>query len=90
MEIYTLTREHNQYEQEGEYLVAVFTYLPSVKQIQDILVNDGAEYNDRRWLNSEYITWLVSKGGGRPSSGWDVWYFFRRFEGSEVDFTAYS
>lgn len=62
--IYVLTREINQYDQDGEYFVHAWTYMP--KQ-EDII----------QWVgNSKTANHIIINGGGRVEFE-DEWYYLR-------------
>lgn len=66
MKIWVLTREVNEYNQDGEYFVAAFSKLPSTKD----LVSNGVHENDVAH---------VLNGGGRIL--WESeWFFLREVE----------
>lgn len=72
--IWVLTREINQYDQDGEYFVAVFKAKPTVKQIARILAANG-------YWGSDVMTALATalhilEGGGREGTE-DEWYNLR-------------
>ena len=59
-QVYVLTRSHNDYDQHGEYFVAVFDKLPNYQQ----LVALGVPTNRVRY---------VTNGGGRINND-EVWF----------------
>lgn len=65
---YILTREHNQYDQYGEYFVAWFPTLPDADELAKLL-----NLNE----NGKDLVAHILKGGGRLE--WeDKWFFLRR------------
>ena len=65
MKVWILTEEHNDYDQYGEYFVAVFAEKPSLKQIE--------RYVDCCYCTPEHV-W---HGGGRTGHLEDVWWNLR-------------
>ena len=61
MKVWVLTSEYNEYDQHGEYFLAVFKNKPSRERLSDIVRDD------------EVVDHLLNKGGGRIE--WeDKWY----------------
>lgn len=70
MKIYILTREHNEYDQYGEYFVAWFSKKPSAFYAQcAIKHDDGSE------VTEELANHILS-GGGRQTDE-NVWWHLR-------------
>ena len=70
MKIYVLTREVNEYDQDGEYFVAAYQQLPTPQQLWDV----GVPQNRTRH---------VINGGGRiiKDSYYDQeWWMLREYE----------
>ena len=65
MKVWILTEEHNQYDQYGEYFVAVYKDKPTVQQL--------AKYVDCYLCNPEHV-W---NGGGRTENNEDTWWYLR-------------
>lgn len=59
---FILTREINEYNQEGEYFVAWFRSKPTVEQVQKALS-----------VTAEFAAWIVATGGGRQKYE-NEWY----------------
>ncbi len=68
--VFVLTREHNLYDQQGEYFVAVFTHKPTERQLVPILEQDGQLFGHHV---DEVAAKLVADGGGRIDKE-DCWY----------------
>lgn len=66
MKIFVLTREINQYDQDGEYFVEVYASKPSYQQLIEV----GVPRNRIRH---------VMNGGGRVGTE-DQWFFLREKE----------
>jgi len=65
--LWVLTREHNLYDQEGDYFVSVWLTKPTRTQIYDLLVEDDqVNVNDN-------IADHIFNGGGREGVE-EVWY----------------
>lgn len=76
--MWILTREINQYDQDGEYFVAGWAEKPTVIQLNTL-------FGDR-WLpkteHASYASYLVITGGGRIAVE-DEWYnLFEYVEGT--------
>jgi len=69
--MYILTREHNLYDQEGEYYVAIFKNIEDVnKKLQEVIEKDNyCTYDDK--LHKHIV-----KGGGRINNE-EVWFNLR-------------
>ena len=63
MKVWILTTEYNEYDQYGEYFIAVFSQLPSVRDLASFTIPaDQCEH--------------VRKGGGRIAAE-QQWWFLR-------------
>lgn len=71
--VWILTREENQYDQYGEYFVAVFKDKPSESQLTEILTKYGVDSYSEGTV-SEIDVRLLSQGGGRDSEDLDTWF----------------
>jgi len=71
--VWILTREENQYDQFGEYFVAVFFEKPTVDQIMKEA--DCDEVYAKHILN----------GGGRTQRYENTWYFLKEFNYQRTD-----
>lgn len=67
MKVFVLTREINQYDQDGEYFVAVFAQKPTAAQ----LMEHGVSQNRLR---------LTMNGGGRSEAMENEWFHLRERE----------
>lgn len=76
MSVYVLTREHNDYDQHGHYLVAVFSDSPSPDRLRRTLLEEGIEADDA-FLRHLY------NGGGRINTE-ECWYYLRPLEFDKV------
>lgn len=72
--VWVLTREHNDYDQHGEYFEAVFASEPDIQTLAKYFKNDneGHVYFGDPFDALEFIEHL-RKGGGRRGTE-DVWY----------------
>ena len=70
-DIWVLTREINQYDQDGEYFVAVFAGKPDEPQLASAL-GCATPLSDA----GRHLVEHILKGGGRQSTE-DQWYFLR-------------
>ena len=71
MKIYILTREHNDYDQHGEYFVAWFRKKPSTFEIQCAIKRD-----DESEIDDQLAAHILA-GGGRQTAE-DVWWYLRK------------
>jgi hypothetical protein len=69
MRVWVLTEEYNDYNQNGEYFLAVFKEIPSREELLGVGVED----------NSEIINNLLINGGGRLKHEY-TWYFLRAYD----------
>lgn len=69
--MWVLSREINEYNQDGEYFVTVFTYHPTVKQVQDVLKCD------------EKLANHICEEGGRIDTEYE-WYHLRKVQSGET------
>ena len=65
MQIYILTREHNDYDQHGEYFVEAFEAAPTFDQLTKL----GVPINRVK---------AVQQGGGRQSDSDNIWHNLRK------------
>ena len=66
--MYVLTREHNEYDQEGEYYVGLFKNIEDVKnRLNDVIKKDGYGGCDEELLKH------ILNGGGRRNYE-HVWF----------------
>lgn len=68
---WVLTREVNDYNQDGEYFVAIFDKKPSISELIDFFNGDMVSGISAK----ELLKWVihVHEGGGRRASE-DEWY----------------
>lgn len=80
MTIWVLTIEYNDYDQHGEYFIAVFSDRPTL----DVLKKSLEKYHKEKgyyhgglpsYVNTDYLEHIL-KGGGRMEYE-DEWYFLR-------------
>ena len=69
--MWILTKEYNQYDQEGAYYVKAWCSKPSIAEVFDVLVKDDGPFSLQQ----------VYAGGGRFPDTVDIWYNF--FEDKE-------
>jgi hypothetical protein len=62
MTVWILTREENQYDQYGEYFVAVYANKPTKEQLRKVRVYEHA------------LDWVLDNGGGRKDIE-DTWWY---------------
>lgn len=67
--MWILTREINEYDQDGEYFVDAWENYPSVESLMKATSCD-----------EEYCIWLQETGGGRKKYGEWEWFHFRKHE----------
>lgn len=63
MKVWVLTREINEYDQDGAYFEAVFKSKPTVKQIAEQLAGSGCAKGDI--MNALALCEHILTGGGR-------------------------
>ena len=72
--MYVLTREHNLYDQEGEYYVAIFKNIDDVKKrLKEVIKKDGYSGGSDELLNH------ILEGGGRRNYE-EVWFNLNKVE----------
>jgi hypothetical protein len=71
MKAWILTREINEYDQDGEYFVAVFRSKPSHEILEDILNIDP-------YYGKKLIEHILAGGGRRDNE--HEWYHLRHVE----------
>jgi len=74
MNVWVLTREHNDYDQHGEYFVAIFRCKPTRNAIGNVLNIDHKR-------GEKLIDHILAGGGRRDIE--DEWYHLREVEFSE-------
>jgi len=62
--MWVLTREHNEYDQYGEYFIAVFINKPNKEQLQKLFSKGKLK------VDIDYIL----NGGGRTEKMENIWY----------------
>ena len=77
MKVWVLTREINEYEQDGEYFVAVFKNKPTAIQLK-AYISKNRMHNQLHSLE-DVLENLLLTGGGRLSYE-DEWFFLREQE----------
>ena len=76
--VWVLTEEHNDYNQHGEYFVAVFGDLPTVQRLASALsLHDGASRPNV--MEALALIEHIRNGGGRIGTE-DVWYNLKEQE----------
>lgn len=78
---WVLTREHNEYDQFGNYFEAVWVSKPTIHQLADYFQTNG---NGHAYFNNvmgavAFLTRLLEEGGGRQGTE-DVWYNLEEVE----------
>lgn len=66
---WVLTRQINEYNQDGEYFEAVFAEKPDYDKLAKVLLSKG-------WDSKEMIDNLLNNGGGRQGRE-ETWYNLR-------------
>jgi len=77
--VYVVTRCNNDYDQNGEYFVAVFLTHPTEKQLTKMLQDDSYIADKDLWTTAKHL----DKGGGRIKDE-DAWYYMRIAKAGEV------
>lgn len=80
MKVWVLTREENDYDQHGDYFVAVFKKFPTLLAIWEAL--DSEENSGARTgisTNDVELFSHIQKGGGRRYPE-ETWYHLREIE----------
>lgn len=69
--VWVLTQSHNDYNQHGEYFVAVFSSKPDIKKLAEVMQMQNVSASNIM----EAIAFLshIIEGGGRRGTE-DVWY----------------
>ena len=81
MKAWVLTREINEYDQDGEYFVAVFRSKPSILDIAKTLEWKVVKtIGDINPVEKKYIEHILAGGGRRALINEDVWYHLRQVE----------
>ena len=77
--VWVLTEEFNDYDQHGEYLVAVFKDKPDVKTLASFLkIDEHTQFVGGPMAALDFILHLES-GGGRRGTEYN-WYNLRQLE----------
>lgn len=72
--VYVLTREINQYDQDGEYFVTVFQNKPTVEQLKRHGVGEGWKSESTPEKICDHV---LNCGGGRIDRE-DTWWYLRQ------------
>jgi hypothetical protein len=79
MKAWVLTREINEYDQDGEYFVAVFRSKPSILDIVKTLGWNGVKtIGDINPVEKNFIEHILAGGGRRANE--HEWYHLRQVE----------
>lgn len=68
MKVWILTREINEYDQDGEYFEAVFGHVPTLKDLEKHITGIKEKYRQH-----------LLKGGGRIEVE-EEWYFLKEYK----------
>ena len=71
--LWIVTREINQYDQDGEYFVAAFDHKPDFKELQILLPDQ-----------SDVTIGKLTRGGGRQNSE-DEWFLLFEVKSGQTD-----
>ena len=71
--VFVLTHEQNDYDQHGEYFLAVFAEKPSVKALADVLKSKAPEVSGFNVFEAVSLLEHIRAGGGRRGTE-DTWY----------------
>ncbi len=81
MKAYILTREHNEYDQYGEYFVAWFNNLPTVTEVLTAVESDdGSKIDDA-------LAAHIIAGGGRQNVE-NVWWHLKQVPSANSETAA--
>jgi hypothetical protein len=69
---WVLTREHNEYDQHGEYFVAVFSRKPTHAELASVFSQDGYFRGNDIMAALAFIEHLLTGGGQQKQE--DTWY----------------
>ncbi|QDP50564.1 MAG: hypothetical protein Tp1125DCM00d2C21254131_5 [Prokaryotic dsDNA virus sp.] len=77
--VWVLTEEYNEYDQHGEYFVAVFAGKPSLKKLAEHfkMTDESAHYSDP--MGAVDFLLHLQQGGGRQGTD-DHWYNLEEVE----------
>jgi predicted nucleic acid-binding protein len=67
--VWVLTREINEYYQDGKYFVAVFATWPSIQELAQVLTN----HTPRNLMEAVVLLEHIRAGGGRQKTE-DIWF----------------
>ena len=70
--MWVLTRSINEYNQDGDYLICVFSSKPTVEKLIEIF-----------GISEKYAKFLILEGGGREDSE-DEWWYLSELEDGEL------
>lgn len=77
--VWVLTREHNEYDQHGEYFVAVFGDKPTLGELADFMAKQEDVPHFGKYLEAvAFIEHLLTGGGRRNEES--VWFHLRAVE----------
>lgn len=71
--VFVLTHEHNDYDQHGEYFLAVFAEKPSVKALAEVLKGKAGDVSSFNVFEAVALIEHIRAGGGRRRDE-DTWY----------------
>lgn len=77
--VWVLTREHNEYDQHGEYFVAVFGKKPTLGELADFMAKQEDAPRPGNILDGVAFIMHLHGGGGRRDSE-SVWFNLRTVE----------
>jgi hypothetical protein len=77
--IFVVTREHNDYDQHGDYLVAVYLTKPTYSQLLSLLHEDSSVSRNVYRATARHLL----NGGGRQGTE-DVWYNLKELKEGEL------
>ncbi|PRY51508.1 hypothetical protein B0I27_10794 [Arcticibacter pallidicorallinus] len=83
-----LTVAHNDYDQHGDYLVAVFFQKPTRQELLKTLYG-GKGINKEYYPNQHKLVGHILTGGGRTEEMEYQWYYLRELRHAEV-YTGYN
>lgn len=74
MKVWVLTSEHNDYDQYGEYFLAVYKEKPSLKECESILLKHGIIDKFQAEEHKTKMAKHLQNGGGRIDSE-NMWLY---------------